>query len=137
MKDELNLRETGPIALAFVGDSVFDLFVRKRLVCSGVGRPKDLQRKASGYARAESQAAMIRYLFEELTEEEQDVVRRARNARQTPTKNADPAQYHRATGLEALMGWLYLRGREARMKELMEMALPDGEAPEGDKNASG
>ena len=72
-----------------------------------------------------------------LTEEEAAVVRRARNARQTPTKNADPAQYHRATGLEALMGWLYLRGREARMKELMEMALPDGEAPEGDKNASG
>ncbi len=134
MKDELNLRETGPIALAFVGDSVFDLFVRKRLVCSGVGRPKDLQRKASGLARAESQAAMIRYLFEELTEEEQDVVRRARNAKvHTMPKHAGVMEYKMATGLEALIGYLYLSGNRERLEWLLErcMEVPLGEKENG------
>ena len=134
MSEEHTLRETGPIALAFVGDSVFDLFIRERIVRSGIGRPKDLQQKASGYARAESQAAMIRDLFEELSEEEQDVVRRARNAKvHTMPKHAGVMEYKMATGLEALIGYLYLSGRNERLGWLLErcMEVPLGEKENG------
>lgn len=73
-------------------------------------------------ARAQSEA--LGRIEDKLTQDEADVVRRARNAHQSPPRNADPAQYHRATALEALIGYLYVKGQDARMKELLEEALP-------------
>ena len=120
----------GSLELAFVGDTLWDLFVRARLVKKG-GRMKELNRAAVQCVCAAAQSQALARIEDSLTEEENAVVRRARNARQTPTKNADPGDYHRATALEALMGFLYLSGRIDRMKELMRAALPenDGETP--------
>ena len=112
----------GALELAFVGDSVYDLTVRAHLVREG-GRVCDLHRRAVGFVKAKAQSEALLRAEPFLTEEEAGVVRRARNARQTPTKNADAAEYHRATALEALIGFLYLTGREDRLNEILKICL--------------
>ncbi len=116
----------GSLELAYLGDTLWDLMVRTRLVKKG-GRMKELHRAAVKRVCARAQSEALARIESSLTEEESAVVRRARNARQSPTKNADSGDYHRATALEALIGWLYLSGRRDRMEELMNAALPEEE----------
>lgn len=111
----------GSLELAYLGDTLWDLFVREELVRTG-GRMKELHRAAVARVRASAQSRALARIEEGLTEEEAAVVRRARNAHQTPPKNADPADYCRATALEALFGYLYLTGQLERMKTLMRQA---------------
>ncbi len=111
----------GSLELAYLGDTLWDLFVREELVKTG-GRMKELHRAAVARVRASAQSRALARIEEDLTEEEAAVVRRARNAHQTPPKNADPADYCRATALEALFGYLYLTGQLERMKTLMYQA---------------
>lgn len=111
----------GSLELAYLGDTLWDLFVREELVRTG-GRMKELHRAAVARVRASAQSRALARIEEDLTEEEAAVVRRARNAHQTPPKNADPADYCRATALEALFGYLYLTGQIERMKTLMYQA---------------
>ena len=108
----------GSLELAYLGDTLWDLFVREELVKTG-GRMKELHRAAVARVRASAQSRALARIEEDLTEDEAAVVRRARNAHQTPPKNADPADYCRATALEALFGYLYLTGQLERMKTLM------------------
>lgn len=112
----------GSLQLAYLGDTLYDLYVRERLVREG-GRVDDLHRAAVRYVRAGAQSKALERIEPMLTEEEAAVVRRARNARQTPPRNADIHDYHRATALEALLGALYLSGETARLGELMEVAI--------------
>ena len=111
----------GSLELAYLGDTLWDLFVREELVKTS-GRMKELHRAAVARVRASAQSRALARIEEDLTEEEAAVVRRARNAHQTPPKNADPADYCRATALEALFGYLYLTGQLERMKTLMYQA---------------
>lgn len=111
----------GSLELAYLGDTLWDLFVREELVKTG-GRMKELHRAAVARVRASSQSRALARIEDCLTEDEAAVVRRARNAHQTPPKNADPADYCRATALEALFGYLYLTGQLERMKTLMYQA---------------
>lgn len=111
----------GSLELAYLGDTLWDLFVREELVKTG-GRMKELHRAAVARVRASAQSRALARIEDCLTEDEAAVVRRARNAHQTPPKNADPADYCRATALEALFGYLYLTGRLERMKTLMYQA---------------
>lgn len=117
----------GSLELAYVGDTLWDLLVRTRLVRQG-GTMKTLHRAAVARVCAHAQSEALSRIEPLLTEDEAGVVRRARNARQSPTKNADPHDYHRATALEALIGYLYLSGQTERMNELMCAALPENEA---------
>lgn len=111
----------GSLELAYLGDTLWDLFVREKLVKTG-GRMKELHRAAVARVRASAQSRALARIEDCLTEDEAAVVRRARNAHQTPPKNADPADYCRATALEALFGYLYLTGQLERMKTLMYQA---------------
>lgn len=111
----------GSLELAYLGDTLWDLFVREELVRTG-GRMKELHRAAVARVRASAQSRALARIEDCLTEEEAAVVRRARNAHQMPPKNADPADYCRATALEALFGYLYLTGQLERMKTLMYQA---------------
>ena len=110
------------LELAYLGDTVYDLYVRSRLVQRG-GRMKQLHRQAVSVVCAHAQSEALRAIEDQLTEEEQDVVRRARNCKQHPPRNADPAEYHRATALEALIGYLYVQGRSERLEALVNAAL--------------
>ncbi len=114
----------GSLELAYLGDTLWDLYVRERLVVTG-GHMKNLHKSAVSMVRASAQSEALSRIEGELTGEEAAVVRRARNAHQTPPHHADYHDYCRATALEALMGYLYLRGQQERMQRLMAQALPD------------
>jgi ribonuclease-3 family protein len=113
----------GSLELAYLGDTVYDLYVRSHLVAAG-GRVGKMHRQAIKLVCAHAQAEALSRIQDDLTEEEANVVRRARNVHQSPPKNADPAEYQKATGLEALIGFLYATGRHDRMQQLLEKALP-------------
>jgi len=111
-----------PLTLAFVGDTVFDLLVRGLLVCEANRPVKDLHRAASEKVCASSQAYYIKNLLPQLTEQESEIFRRGRNANPSGhPKNQSAGDYHYATGFECLLGWLYLRGDEERIKEIFAL----------------
>ena len=113
----------GPLALAFVGDGVYELYVRTRLMRAGSLQANKLHRLATQYVKAGAQAASVRAILDKLSEEEGAVYRRGRNAKSaTVPKNVDVAEYRMATGFEALLGYLYLSGRAERLREIMELA---------------
>ena len=114
----------GSLELAYLGDSLYDLYVREHLIARG-GKVRALHREAITLVCAHAQSEALARVQQALTEAEQDVVRRARNAHQNPPRNADPGEYHHATALEALIGWLYVTGQRDRMNEILEMALPE------------
>ena len=114
----------GSLELAWLGDALYDLYVREHLVARG-GKVRALHREAISFVCAHAQAEALSRISGALTEAEGDVVRRARNAHQSPPKNADPGEYHHATALEALIGWLYVTGRRDRMNEVLGMAVPE------------
>lgn len=128
MTFELNLSEIAkpsslsPLTLAFIGDAVFDLLVRERLI-SQANRPVSrLHEQAAGMVCAPAQAKAAQAIMPELTEEEQAIYKRGRNAHTgSIPKNASGAQYHSATGLETLFGWLCLEGKSERVSELFEL----------------
>lgn len=119
-----DLRAYSPLALAFVGDSVYDLLIRTIVVERGATAPGALHRRKSDVVRASAQAACAEALLAELTEEEMAVYRRGRNAHpHTTAKNASVGEYHRATGLEALYGFLYLTDRMDRLLYLVRRSF--------------
>lgn len=116
-------RLKSPLALAFLGDTVWDLLVRRDLLLSDM-KAGALHRRAIAQVNAGAQARASQLLEPALTEEEREVFRRGRNAhaQHEAPKNQDPADYSRASGLEALFGYLYLTGNLKRICELFDMA---------------
>lgn len=114
-------RLKNPLSLAFVGDTVWDLLVRQRLLLSQA-HVNALHKQAVSQVNAGAQAQAAALLEPRLTEPERDVFRRGQNAhaRHNAPKNQNPAAYSRATALEALLGYLYLTGQEERILELFE-----------------
>lgn len=109
-----------PVVLAFVGDAVYTLYVRERLILSGGGRAADFQRAASRVVSAHGQSEFLETLLPRFTEEEAEVFRRGRNAKKaTKSKNASVSEYNRSTGFEAVLGFLYLTGDFGRIGELL------------------
>ncbi|MBR4150166.1 MAG: ribonuclease III [Firmicutes bacterium] len=112
-----------PLALAYLGDAVWEAFVRRRIMQTmSFGNNADkLHHEGVHYVNAGAQAHMIHRLFDRLSESEQALVKRARNHRTaTKAKNADPVDYKWATGFEALLGALELSGQSERLAEIME-----------------
>ena len=123
---DAELNAMSPLALAHVGDAVFDLLVRTRLCLDGRLTAGDLHRETVRYVSAVAQAAAAKKLLPLLDQKEEGVYRRGRNAHShAAPKGASPMEYHAATGLEALFGWLYLRGEKARIEELFSHLMED------------
>ncbi len=113
-----------PLVLAFLGDSVYELAIRSLLVHQGNARPNILNRRKSQLVKAAAQSRMMEGIEPSLTEAEANIYRRGRNAKSyTTAKHASTADYRRATGFEALMGYLYLIGKTERYLELIEIGL--------------
>ena len=124
LKDENEIRRCDPVVLAFIGDTLYDLYVRTRLAHEKNSRAGKLHMQAVNFVRAKGQADALLRIQDRLDDEEQTIVRRARNAKgATPPKNCDPAVYHRATSFEALLGYLYLMRRQDRLIELVDAAF--------------
>lgn len=117
-------REYSPLTLAFVGDGVYELYVRAYIAGKANAPAGKLHREAVHYVKAQAQARAVKAMMEELTEEEVWVFKRGRNAKSpTVPKNADMTDYRLATGFEALMGYLYLDGKTKRLAEICDMAV--------------
>ena len=121
-----DLNRVSILGLAHVGDAVYELLVRSRLCTDGHQAIQDLHRSTVRFVKAPAQAKAADKLQPLLTEEELAVYRRGRNAKvHGVPQNASTAEYHAATGLEALFGWLYLQGRRERIEELFAAVMED------------
>ena len=123
-------KQLNALALAYVGDAIYETYVRDHLVREGQTRPNKLHHMATHYVSAKAQAMLIQKM---LTEEEQGIYRRGRNAKSyTSAKNTDIMTYRMSTGFEALMGYLHLLEQKERLEELIKWCLEKaGEANEG------
>jgi len=118
--DKCVAKAYNPIVLAYVGDAVHSLYVRHSLVLKSDAKAGDLHQKASKTVSAVSQSKLADLVYPHLTEEEADVFRRARNSHtHSSAKNADIIDYKKASGLEAVFGYLYLTGQEDRLFKLL------------------
>ncbi|HOB82759.1 MAG TPA: Mini-ribonuclease 3 [Peptococcaceae bacterium] len=117
-------RELSPLVLAYIGDAVYELYVRSFLVSQGRVKVDQLHREATALVNAGAQARCFHRLEELLTDEEKNIVRRGRNAKTSHVpKNAEMIDYHLSTGFEALLGYLFLTGQEERLKALITRLL--------------
>jgi ribonuclease-3 family protein len=116
--------ELNPLLLAYIGDAVYEIYVRYHLVAKGIFRPHDLQMEATHFVSAVAQASVFRQIEPELTDNEQTIFKRGRNAKSgSVPKNTKVSEYRYSTGLEALVGYLYLSNEAERLQQLMELIL--------------
>ncbi|MGM0847142.1 MAG: Mini-ribonuclease 3 [Bacillota bacterium] len=124
--ENIDAKQMNALALAYMGDAVYETYIRQFLLQSGRVKPNQLHRAATGYVSAKAQAAALWEISsrELLTEEELAIVRRGRNAKSgTIPKNTDVQTYRYSTAFEALIGYLFLQSRKERLEELIQMIL--------------
>ena len=128
---EVDVKTYSPLALAYIGDCVFDLIIKSLVLNQGNKQVQKLHKETSQIVQASSQSMMMRVLQEHLTEEEHAVYKRGRNSKTvTPAKNQSVTDYRRATGFESLIGYLYLKKEWKRMLELIKIGLAELEEKE-------
>ena len=121
-----NINIFSPLVLAYIGDAVYEVFIRTLLVSEGNAPVHKLHKRSTQFVKAKAQSDVIHKIMEQLTQEEQDVVRRGRNAKSgTIPKNADVTEYKYATGFEALIGYLYLTKNYDRLMQVLRMSIAD------------
>ena len=121
-----DLRNISAIGLAHMGDAVYEVLVRTWLCVHGTSTGKDLHRATVALVCAQTQAEKMQKILPALTGEEMSVYKRGRNANvHAMPRSATPAQYHSATGLECLMGYLYLKGEKNRAEELFRLMMEE------------
>lgn len=134
------LRQYNTTSLAFMGDAVFEVYIRKHVMDEGEAHADVMHKRAVEYVRAEAQAIAIKQMIKDLDPHLQALVKRARNHKITSKpKHADPMTYKWATAFEALIGYLYLDGQLAEMKGVIERAITiiEGSSKQKLKNNSG
>ena len=121
---EVDIKEYSPLTLAYIGDGIYDLIIRTLVINRGNKQVQKLHLETSALVNAGTQSKMMRVLQEQLTEEEHAVYKRGRNAKSvSPAKNQSVTDYRRATGFEALLGYLYLKKEWQRILDLVKMGL--------------
>lgn len=124
MVNESDISQMSPLVWAYMGDAVYEKYIREYVIRQGLCNNGLLHKKSIKYVSAKGQANILKELEESLTEEEKDIVRRGRNSHPHSTaKNADVVEYKYATGLEALIGYLYLTNQNERLDEIVEMCI--------------
>ena len=119
-----DIRSYSPLTLAYIGDAIYDLYIRTIIVKRGNTQPNKLHKRASALVKAETQADMVNVLEPHFTPEEEAVFKRGRNAKSyTTAKNATTGEYRRATGFEAVVGYLYLTKQYNRIIDLIKIGL--------------
>ncbi|MBH9968094.1 ribonuclease-3 family protein [[Bacillus] enclensis] len=120
--EKIDAKQINALALAYMGDAVYETYVRQLLLTKGKIKPNQLHRAATNYVSAKAQAASLKKLFDEdlLSEEEINIVKRGRNAKSgSVPKNTDVQTYNHSTAFEALIGYLFLLNRTERLEELI------------------
>ncbi|MDD2401472.1 MAG: ribonuclease III domain-containing protein [Clostridia bacterium] len=125
--------EVSPLVLAYLGDAVYELYVRRYLINKDIAKVNKLHKKATSLVSAVAQARFLHGIEATLTEEEKNIVRRGRNAKSAHIpKNTEVFEYRLSTGFEALIGYLFLAGKEERLGEIMSSIFKQNEIKEGE-----
>lgn len=123
-KDISDAKMLSPLVWAYVGDSVYELFIRTHLINNSNAKPHKLHIESIKYVKAKAQADILKKIIDNLTEEEKDVVRRGRNTENHHVaKNSNVADYSQSTAFEALIGYLYLTKQDERLEEILNMCI--------------
>lgn len=127
--DANNASALNPLTLAYIGDAVYEIYIRAALVALQPDRSvHKLHSMATGFVKAHAQSELVHILTPHLTEEELDVIRRGRNSKSgSAPKNADIIEYRTATGFEALIGYLYIQGKVKRLMEILSYSIQKGQ----------
>lgn len=126
---KVDYKQLNGLALAYVGDAIYEIYIRDYLVSQGKTRPNQLHKAATHYVSAKAQAQLMKKMLDEqlLTEEEEQFYRRGRNAKSyTSAKNADITTYRISTGFESLMGYLHLTEQKERLETLIQWCIENG-----------
>ena len=119
--EKIDVNQMSPLVWAYIGDSVYEQYIREYLVTNTKYKPHKLHMEATKYVKAGAQAEILKKLETELTDEELDIVRRTRNTQNHHLpKNASLTEYMYSTAFEGLIGYLYLTGQKERLKELLD-----------------
>ncbi len=124
----MDIREINIITLAYLGDAVYEVYIREYLINSGIAKVEELQKEAIKYVSAKGQSKILDYLINNnfLTNEEIEIVKRGRNyKRESHPKNTDIITYKMATGFEALIGYLYLDNKKERLDKIINVILEE------------
>ena len=120
MLTDSDIKQMSPLVLAYMGDAVYEKFIREYVIMQGLCKNGLLHKKSIKYVSAKAQNEILKRIENDLTEEEQEIVRRGRNSNPHSTaKNADVIEYKYATGFEALIGYLYLTKQDKRLEEIL------------------
>ncbi len=123
-KDILDAKMLSPLVWAYIGDSVYELFIRTYLINNSNAKPHKLHIESIKYVKAKAQADILKKISDNLTDEEKDIVRRGRNTENHHVaKNSNVADYSQSTAFEALIGYLYLTKQDNRLKEILNMCI--------------
>ena len=123
-KDISEVNQLSPLVWAYIGDCVYEVFIRTNLVNNSTAKPHRLHIETIKYVKAKAQADILARIKDSLTEKEKEIVRRGRNTENHHVaKNASLAEYSQATAFEALIGYLYLTKQDERLKEILVMCL--------------
>ena len=124
MITESDIKQMSPLVFAYMGDAVYEKYIREYVIRQGLCKNGLLHKKSIKYVSAKGQSQILKDIEDFLTEEEKDIVRRGRNSNPHSTaKNADIVEYKYATGFEALIGWLYLNEKEERLEEILKKCV--------------
>ncbi|MBS3969156.1 MAG: Mini-ribonuclease 3 [Clostridia bacterium] len=126
--NDVNPEFMNPLVWAYIGDAVYELYVRTHLVTRGPSKVNQLHCESIKYVKASAQADFARKITENLNEDEIRIMKRGRNTKSTVPKNADVADYRYSTGLESLLGYLYLQNKKERLMEILSMLDLEKEA---------
>lgn len=123
-KNEVEINTMSPLTWAYVGDCVYELYIRTYLIETSSKKPHYLHIESTKYVKAKAQAEILKKIKERLTEEENEIIRRTRNTQNYHLpKNTNLADYAYATALEGLIGYLYLTGKEKRLNQILDMCV--------------
>lgn len=126
-------RSYSSLTLAYIGDSVYEVFIRTKLTEKCDKKVNHLHKEAKNFVSAKAQSVIMETLLDQLTDEEIEIFKRGRNTKvNTKAKNADFKEYHNATGMEALIGYLYLSKNTARLDEILELAYQIASKAQGE-----
>ena len=121
---EKEINELSPLTWAYVGDAVYELFIREHLINNSKLKPNKLHKESIKYVKASAQANILKILENDLTERESEILKRARNTKNHHLpKNADVSDYMYSTAFEGLIGYLYLTKQENRLKEILNKCI--------------
>jgi len=119
--NDINPELMNPLVWAYIGDAVYELYVRTHLVTRGPSKVNQLHSESIKYVKASAQANFVRKITDNLNEDEIRIMKKGRNTKSTVPKNADVADYRYSTGLEGLLGYLYLQNKKERLIEILNM----------------